>query len=85
MKTRNGRRNSTRAQRKKLMHQFKVGDLVTWGEGRSAWPVLEVRQDGVIVNGGPGFERLRVAWDKNARWGVHHCDAAKGPPRHAGE
>ena len=52
-----------RAQRKKNKRKFKVGDIVTWGLGVSHHPVLEVHDEGVVVDGGPGFSRLFVTWE----------------------
>jgi hypothetical protein len=43
-------KNLTRAQRKKAMKSFKVGDVVTWGHGITAHQVVEVCQKGVVVD-----------------------------------
>lgn len=43
-------KNLTRAQRKKAMRQFKPGDVVTWGAGTVAHRVVEVCEDGVVVD-----------------------------------
>ena len=39
-----------RAERKRLRRKFKVGDLVTWGAGRVAHPVIDVTALGVVVD-----------------------------------
>ncbi len=43
-------RNLTRAQRKKAMRQFKVGDVVTFGRGTYAYRVVEVSREGVVID-----------------------------------
>lgn len=77
-------RNMNRAELKKARKQVRVGDHVTWGRGVSAHEVLEIRHHGVVVDAADvGFPRLFVAFDGNARWGVHHQDGgrAKGTLR----
>lgn len=76
-----------RAQNKKAARQFKVGDQVTWGRGVINHPVIEVRPDGVIVDGssaGSQFSRTFVSFTGNGRLkipkGATH--ACVGPPRH---
>ncbi len=39
-----------RAERKKWQKTFKVGDLVTWGNGMAEHPVVEVCETGVKVD-----------------------------------
>lgn len=39
-----------RAQRKKLAHKIKVGDMVTWGSGEKAERVVDMDADGVYVD-----------------------------------
>lgn len=43
-------KNLTRAQRKKAMKAFKVGDVVTWGDGLCSHRVVEVTVRGVVVD-----------------------------------
>lgn len=43
-------KNLTRAQRKKAVKQFKVGDVVTWGNGCCSHRVVEVTERGVVVD-----------------------------------
>lgn len=58
---------SKRAIRKKAIRKYKVGDLVTWGSGLCAYPIVEVQALGVVVNAGPGFERYFVAFEEGKR------------------
>lgn len=58
---------SKKAVRKKARRKFKVGDTVTWGLGASAHPIIEVQELGVLVNGGPGYERLFIAFEAGKR------------------
>lgn len=43
-------KNLTRAERKKAMKQFNVGDVVTWGHGSISHRVVAVTERGVIVD-----------------------------------
>jgi hypothetical protein len=43
-------KNLTRAQRKKAIHKFKIGDVVTWGWSHIAHRVVEVTHRGVVVD-----------------------------------
>lgn len=43
-------KNLTRAQRKKAMKQFSVGDVVTWGTGSVSHRVVAVTDRGVVVD-----------------------------------
>jgi hypothetical protein len=43
-------KNLTRAQCKKAMKAFKVGDVVTWGMGSMGHRVVEVTREGVVVD-----------------------------------
>jgi hypothetical protein len=57
-----------RAERKKLKKKFQVGDIVTWGREAIAHRVLEVRDDGLVVDAtAHGFGHLFVAYDGNNR------------------
>jgi hypothetical protein len=71
-------RNMTKAELKREQKKFRVGDVVTWGRGEFTQVVLEVRDNGLIVDAtdwwGP---TLLVVFDGNARWGVHHQDACR--------
>lgn len=75
-------KNITRAQRKKLHRTFKVDDLVTWGGGLYDCRVLEVQQNGLIVDAtAQGFPRHFVAFDHNVRNGTRHAEGSRGPLR----
>ena len=50
MRASKGYKNLTRAQRKKAMREFKVGDVVTWGCGSVAHRVVEVNRRGCVVD-----------------------------------
>ena len=51
-------RMTRRAMRKQLRRKFAVGDLVTWGNGHVAHPVIEITARGVIVDStASGFGR----------------------------
>lgn len=85
-------KNLTRAQRKKAMKQFKIGDLVTWGSGVSAHRVVDVTDRGVIVDistlGLDGRYFLTVLYDKNMQGNGPRCrfreqNVQRGPIRHA--
>lgn len=69
----------TRGELRKERRKFRVHDLVTWGRGELAHPVVEVRGRGLVVDASDaGFgTRFYVAFDGNARWGVHHQDGAR--------
>ncbi len=54
----------SRAERKRLQKKFKVGQEVTWGNGLSYHPIIAIEEDGVYVNGGPGYERHFLAWSQ---------------------
>ena len=73
-------KNMTRAQRKKMMRQIKVGDVVTWGEAIIAHRVIATSMRGVVVDASSrGFPNYPVAWDGNARHGTCHAEGGKGP------
>jgi hypothetical protein len=80
-----------RAERKKVMKQFKLGDSVTWGNGATSHCVVEVRPTGVVVDvtsqkDAKHFAEQRtdgrlflfVAFDRNNR-----NRSGRGPVRHA--
>jgi|SRR5579863_5073241 len=84
-------KNLTRAERKKAQRQFKVGDIVTWGDGFIAHRVVEVRVEGVVVDvtsqtdahffADPqpdGRFFLLVSFDRN-----HRARSGRGPVRHS--
>lgn len=65
---------SKQATIKKLRKQFKVGDLVTWGNGTYSHVVIEVNKDGVIVDGSAvGWPNFFVSFSSDNR--------GNGPPR----
>jgi hypothetical protein len=78
-----------RAVRKKSRRQFQVGDAVTWGNGRVAHRVLEVKRDGLVVDStSSGFGRRDRAGRLTML--IEFAPASKsrrchGPPRHADE
>lgn len=43
-------KNLKRAERKREMKRFKVGDVVTWGNGALSHRVVEVNQRGVVID-----------------------------------
>ena len=68
-----------RAQKKKLHKQFKVGDVVTWGIGRVAHRIIEMMDNGVVVDAASkGYPNLFVAFDGNNR-----SKSGRGPIFHS--
>ena len=86
-------RNLTRAERKKAKRSFKVGDVVTWGDGCISHVVIDVRDDGVVVDTtsvelgmkhADGRYSLLVLYDGNIRrYEGYFTATSKGPPRHS--
>lgn len=78
---------SKRAIRKKALRKFKVGDLVTWGLGLCAHKIIEVQALGVLVDGGPKFPRLFVAFEagkRSTRFGLlRHAEVTQPMKRNA--
>lgn len=56
-----------RAVRKKLKGKFKIGDVVTWGEGIWAHRIIEIEDNAVIVDAtSDGFPRYRVEFGEES-------------------
>lgn len=62
-------KNFRSAELRKWRAKFKVGDLVTWGNGSISHSVVEIRHHGVVVDASSvGFSRRYfVAFDGNMR------------------
>ncbi len=75
------------AERKRMHHLFKVGDVVTWGRGTVSHRIVEVREHGVVLDTtSVDFGELQsdgkrfhyVAFDNNNR-----DPNGRGPIRHS--
>lgn len=58
------RQIATRHLRKKL----RPGHVVTWGNGRSSYPILEVRSDGVLVDMTADPASHQYCTERDGRW-----------------
>lgn len=86
-------KNLTRAERKKARRSFKVGDVVTWGDGCISHVVVEVKTEGLVVDTSSGTfgaiqpdgrRHMLVLFDRNMRISEgYHTATSKGPPRHS--
>jgi len=86
-------KNLTRAERKKARRSFKVGDVVTWGTGILSHVVVEVKEEGLIVDTTSddfgarqpdGRKHVLVLFDTNIRkYEGYFTATSKGPPRHS--